>query len=96
MIVIIFDWYILLNVDTLTDSPNGTHIHVFTTHGLREVLFVSCWPVRRSGGQVSPFTSNFTSDVTQTRGSGGGGREGGREKREGREVCSMTGFQESI
>lgn len=50
----------------MTESPNGTHYHIFTKHEILGKFFVPCWPVFQSDEQMSPFTSNFTSDVTQT------------------------------
>lgn len=61
-----FNWYILLNVQPIDRIPQWhtlSHIH---KHEILGTLFVSCWPVYQSDEQMSPFTSNFTSDVTQT------------------------------
>ena len=73
--------YFIKCENILTESPNGTHDHVFTNMRSWGKLFVSCWPVYQSDEQRSPFTSNFTSDVTQALvKKGGKKREGEREK----------------
>lgn len=44
-----FNWYILLNVNILTESPNGTHYHKFTNMGSWGKVFcfmLACLSVR--------------------------------------------------
>lgn len=69
--------------NTSTEPPNGTHI--FTDTRSRGSLFLYR-PVRPSDGQTSPFTSNFTSDVTV------GSKNTGVEA--SKHVCAV--FKESV
>lgn len=62
-----FNWYILLNVKHIDRIPKWhTHSHTHK-HEILGKLFVPCWPVYQSDEQMSPFTSNFTSDVTKNK-----------------------------
>lgn len=62
-----FNWYILLNVKHIDRIPKW-HTHSRThKHEILGKLFVPCWPVYQSDEQMSPFTSNFTSDVTKNK-----------------------------
>lgn len=61
-----FNWYILLNVKHWQNPPMAHTITYSQTCDFGEVIFVSCWPVFQSDEQMSPFTSNFTSDGPQT------------------------------
>lgn len=60
-----FNWYILLNVKHIDRIPKWhTHSRIHK-HEILGKFFVSHWTVCQSDEQMSPFTSNFTSDVTQ-------------------------------
>ncbi len=61
-----FNWYILLNVKHIDRIPQWHTLSRIHKHEILGKLFVSCWPVYQSDEQMSPFTSNFTSDVPQT------------------------------
>lgn len=60
-----FNWYILLSVKHIDRIPQWHTLPRIHKHEILGKLFVSCWPVYQSDEQRSPFTSNFTSDVTQ-------------------------------